>query len=317
MKNLTLHVIVNPQAGSGNAKKALDIAKEFFYKHDLAYKIYLTEFPGQEKEIAKKLINTVLVPWIENKPLTALLVVIGGDGTLHEVVNTLHAHQDVPIAYLPAGSGNDFARGLSLTRKIEKDLNTLLSVKKPTEVQLIATEFEETQTPQLVLNNIGIGLDAHIVFTANHSKMKTWLNKIKLGSLAYLASVFTVLKKQKSFPVLFETPTGKHYFKKAYLCSITNHPFFGGGVAIDPTASIEKKEMSVVLLEKVNIFLILYLVIRLSFKKHLSSKYIHHFVSKELTITSSQVEYCQTDGEIVGFSPHKIKCHMTSRLFWV
>ncbi|MFW8054281.1 diacylglycerol/lipid kinase family protein [Vagococcus fluvialis] len=317
MKNLTLHIIVNPQAGSGNAKKTLGIAQQFLDTHHIKYKIYVTDYPGHENKITQKLMHSVLVPWVEGTPLSALLLVIGGDGTLHEVTNTLHEQIDIPIAYLPAGSGNDFARGLSLTRKTELDLKRLLAVKEPTKIQLIATTFENQGTPQLVLNNIGIGLDAHIVSTANQSKTKEWLNKIHLGSLAYLFSVFSVLSKQKAFPVSFETPEGNKYFENAYLCSITNHPYFGGGIAIDPTASIQKNEMNVVLLEKVNLFLIFYLVGRLLSKKHLSSKYIHHFTTQELTVTSQSSEYCQTDGEIVGKSAQKIKCRMTSRLFWV
>ena len=317
MKKPILHIIVNPQAGSGNAKKTLEIVLSYLKNNDITHHTYLTEYPGHEKSITKNLMETVLVPWEDDKSLESLLLVIGGDGTLHEVANTLYEEPRIPIAYLPAGSGNDFARGLSLTRKTEKDLERLVAVKKPTEVQLIATEFQGQSTPNIVLNNIGIGLDAHIVSTANNSKTKGWLNRIHLGSLAYLASVFSVLSKQKAFPITFETGNEKKFFQNAYLCSITNHPFFGGGIAIDPTANINKPEMSIVVLEKVNIFIIIYLVIRLLMKKHLTSKYIHHFTTSQLEITSDKSEYCQTDGEIVGQKPQKVSCSMTSRLFWV
>ncbi len=317
MKKPILHIIVNPQAGSGNAKKTLEIVHTYLKNNQITYHTYLTEYPGHEKKITQKLIDTVLVPWQEDIFLEALLLVIGGDGTLHEVTNTLYDYPNIPIAYLPGGSGNDFARGLSLTRKTEKDLARLVSVRKPTEIQLIATNFKSHTSPQVVLNNIGIGLDAHIVSTANNSKTKGWLNKIHLGSLAYLASVFSVLSKQKAFPITFETSDKKHVFQKAYLCSITNHPYFGGGIAIDPTANIKSSEMSVVVLEKVNIFIIIYLVTRLLMRKHLNSKYIHHFKTNTLKIITNESEYCQTDGEIVGQEPQDISCSMTSRLFWV
>lgn len=317
MNNLTLHIIANPKAGSGNAKKALELTKSTLNKKNIAFNVHLTEYPSHERKIAKQLVQTTLSDWEERTDFTDLLLIIGGDGTLHQVVNALHAFPNIPIAYLPAGSGNDFARGLSLTRKVEQDLERILLVTAPSSIPLIATDFLGNDGPKLILNNIGIGLDAHIVNTANHSKAKNWLNKLGLGSLTYLASVFSVLKKQKAFPVTFETNNKTQTYQRAYLCTLTNHPFFGGGVAIDPTADIKEMELSVVLLEKVNIFLIIYLVIRLFFKKHLTSKYIHHFKTTQLTISTNSFEYCQTDGEIVGNGPQKINCQMTTRLFWL
>ncbi len=53
--------------------------------------------------------------------LYPLLVVIGGDGTLHQVVSELQLEQQqIPVAYIPAGSGNDFARSIELPREPEK-----------------------------------------------------------------------------------------------------------------------------------------------------------------------------------------------------
>ncbi len=53
-------------------------------------------------------------------------MVIGGDGTLHQVVNEFFAlGLQLPVSYIPAGSGNDFARGIGLSREPEKPLNRL------------------------------------------------------------------------------------------------------------------------------------------------------------------------------------------------
>lgn len=280
------------------------------------YQVYLTTYPGEEKIIARELLTTTLVPWSENLVSFPLLVVLGGDGTIHEVVNSLYDSPEIPIAYLAAGSGNDFARGLNIPRSPEAALTHILNIAQPGSINLIATDFKHKSEPKLVLNNIGIGLDARIVATANHSSSKKWLNQISLGSLSYLAAVFKVLLKQKSFPVSFTTNNEEQLFKRAYLCTITNHAFFGGGIAIDPTADVNKKEMSIVLLEKRNFFIILYLIGRLLAKKHLSSKYIEHVKVQELTIHSTNTEYCQTDGEIVGHVAQSIRCSMTSRQFW-
>lgn len=317
MKKLTLHLIVNVQAGAGNAKKVYAISKEFLNKKNIEFIPYFTEYAGHEKKITRYLLKKILMEWkptIDNFPL---LVVLGGDGTLHEVINVLQDHPNIPIGYIPGGSGNDFARGVSLSRNTKEALVRLTSLTQPSPVKVIHAEFKNTDTKRIILNNIGIGLDANIVTTANHSKTKKLLNKLHLGSLTYLSAVFKVVHKQEAFPISFKTDTHYLSFEKAYLCSITNHPYFGGGVAIDPTASPYEDEISVVLIEKINIFEILYLAVKILSKKHLTSKYVHHFKSNQLEITSNTNQFGQTDGEIIGNEAYHVNCHLTDHLFWL
>ncbi len=317
MKKLTLHLIVNVQAGAGNAKKVYAISKEFLNKKNIEFIPYFTEYAGHEKKITRYLLKKILMEWkptIDNFPL---LVVLGGDGTLHEVINVLQDHPNIPIGYIPGGSGNDFARGVSLSRNTKEALVRLTSLSQPSPVKVIHAEFKNTDTKRIILNNIGIGLDANVVTTANHSKTKKLLNKLHLGSLTYLSAVFKVVHKQEAFPIAFKTDTHYLSFEKAYLCSITNHPYFGGGIAIDPTASPYEDEISVVLIEKINIFEILYLAVKILSKKHLTSKYVHHFKSNQLEITSNTNQFGQTDGEIIGNEAYHVNCHLTDHLFWL
>ncbi len=317
MNRFTLHIIVNTQAGSGNAKKILTTTEAYLKEKNIIFTTYLTEYAGHERKIASELLDTLLVDWDETIESFPLLVVLGGDGTLHEVINILQPFPNIPVAYIPGGSGNDFARGVSLSRKTKEAIDRIVFAKKPQPINMIRAWFKEQDEVRFILNNIGIGLDANIVDTANHSKTKKLLNKLHLGSLSYLAAIFKVIKRQKAFPISFKTDTEVIHFDHGYLCSITNHPYFGGGVAIDPTASPFNEEISVVLIEKVNIFEIMYLAARILSKNHLSSKYVHHFKSTTFDITSPSSQFSQTDGEIVGEESYTISCELTERLFWI
>lgn len=317
MNRFTLHIIVNTQAGSGNAKKILATTENYLKEKKISYTTYLTEYAGHERKIASELLDTVLIDWKKNDQSFPLLVVLGGDGTLHEVINVLQEFPSIPIGYIPGGSGNDFARGVSLSRKTKEAIDRMLYAKEPQTIKMIRAWFKEQDDLRFILNNIGIGLDANIVATANLSKTKKFLNKLHLGSLAYLAAIFKVIKNQQSFPISLKTDQSVIHFDQAYLCSITNHPYFGGGVSIDPTASPFNDEISVILIEKVNIFEIIYLAIRILSKTHLSSKYVHHFKTKHLDITSPSDQFAQTDGEIVGEEAYTISCELTERLFWI
>lgn len=83
--------------------------------------------------------------------------------------------------------------------------------------------------------------------------IKKALNKFKLGSLSYISSIIHVFFKQKGFPILVEMNGKQYTFNRAFLCTVTNHPYFGGGVSIMPTANPRKAVVDLVVVERINI----------------------------------------------------------------
>lgn len=317
MKNLTLHLLVNQQAGSGKGARQCKEVKRQLTKRDIPFQTYLTDYAGHEKEIVESLLSGPLKPYEEGKPLTDLLVVLGGDGTLHEVVNALKHYPEIPIAYIPSGSGNDFARGVGIPRKVNQALERILNTTYPKSVSLMqATDVHSNET-KLILNNVGVGIDAKIVATANHSKAKSLLNQLKLGSLSYVSAAFSSIFKQPSFPLIVETDGAKQEFKKAFLCTTTNHPYFGGGVAIDPTASVFTDDIHLIVVEKIFPLSLAWLIIKLFFKQHLTSPHLHRFIDSELILTCPVAQNGQADGEELGEREFKLHFKTTHRLFWV
>src|SRR5699024_1105483 len=81
----------------------------------MAQKVYMTTGSGH----AKCLVNTHIT--MNEHHAVEGVVVIGGDGTLHEVINGLGSNR-IPTAYIPTGSGNDFKRGAQITLSPEETL---------------------------------------------------------------------------------------------------------------------------------------------------------------------------------------------------
>ncbi|MGX6969870.1 diacylglycerol/lipid kinase family protein [Vagococcus bubulae] len=317
MEKLVLHLLVNQHAGSGKgARQYKEVQKQLIAK-EIPFQTYLTEYAGHEREIVQELLKGVLTPYKDNKPFEHLLVVLGGDGTLHEVVNALKHEPTIPIGYLPSGSGNDFARGVGVSRKIDVALTQLLAVQKPKPISLMEATDVDSNDTRLILNNVGVGIDAKIVATANHSKAKSLLNQMKLGSLSYVSAALSSIFKQPSFPLIVETSTEKKEFKKAFLCTTTNHPYFGGGVAIDPTASAYTEDIHLIIVEKIFPLSLAWLIIKLFFKQHLTSPHLHRFVDSELTLTCPVAQVGQADGEELGERNFKLRFKTTQRLFWM
>lgn len=116
--------------------------------------------------MTKELAETTLLPWSEDLDVSTfpILVVLGGDGTLHNVINSLLPYDStIPLSYIPCGSGNDFARGVGLSRNIDKALHQILRTRRPKEIQTIHYVEANQEEIGLATNNVGLGLDAAIV----------------------------------------------------------------------------------------------------------------------------------------------------------
>lgn len=314
-----LYLIINKEAGSGNGKKVADKLKKQLQLLSVKHTIFYTEYAGHEQLIVQQLAAETLIPWqkTEEHEVFPLLVVMGGDGTLHSAVNALYEiNPMIPVGYLPCGSGNDFARGTGIERQLEKGLSQILRAEEPQAIQVIHYEDAVQQEKGFAVNNVGIGLDAAIVQAANTSKAKQALNKFNMGSLSYLFSILKVLFTQKGFPVLIDINGKTIDSSRAFLCTVTNHPYFGGGVAIAPVADPRKPVLDLVLVERISIFKIFWLIFLLSQKKHMESKNFHHYQTSKLRIVSTVPEYVHADGEILGKQNLDVTFTIHEGLFW-
>lgn len=313
------YLIINENAGSGTGRKAAEKIIKQLQTATIDYTTFYTEYAGHETEIAQNLAQDILIPWSSEQEddLFPLLVVLGGDGTLHSVLNALLPFDPlIPIGYIPCGSGNDFARGSGIARQPEKAFFQLLKAESPQEIQVITYTESIQEETGLAVNNVGIGLDAAIVNAANTSARKSALNKFNMGSLSYIFSILKVLFTQKGFPILIEVNGKTLEFGRAFLCTVTKHPYFGGGVPIAPVADPRKPVLDFVLVERVNMFKIFWLIVLLIQKKQMHSKYFHHIQSSKLRIVSTVPQYVHADGEILGKRSTDFTFGTSGRYFW-
>lgn len=313
------YLVINEHAGSGTGRKAAEKIIKQLRTANIDYTTFYTDYAGHEIEIAEQLAQDILIPWnaeldIESFPL---LVVLGGDGTLHSVLNALKAFDPtIPIGYIPCGSGNDFARGVGIAKQAEKAFFQLMRAESPQEIQVITYDESIQEETGLAVNNIGVGLDGAIVNVANTSTSKSALNKFNMGSLSYIFSILKVLFTQKGFPILVEVNGKNLEFDRAFLCTVTKHPYFGGGVPIAPVADPRKPVLDFVLVERISMFKIFWLILLLIQKKHMNSKYFHHIQSSKIRIISTVPQYIHADGEILGKRNLDMSFGTETRLFW-
>ena len=168
-------MIHNPNAGNGGGharRPLLDKARHIFASRGIDADLAETTGPGHATEIAARAAE-------ENR---GLIIAVGGDGTLNEIVNGLAAHQNghrVPLALLPGGTANILAKELDLPWDIPKAAEKLVhgTIK---EIALgLATPLEQPEKKRYFLSVAGAGPDGAIVYSIDLGL------KSRVGILAY------------------------------------------------------------------------------------------------------------------------------------
>ncbi|AYW51193.1 diacylglycerol kinase [Tetragenococcus halophilus] len=310
------YLLINPAAGGGNGQRVGKQIISLMEEKQLQFTVMQTKYPSHEAEIASELTASVLFSWNtkEDSVSFPLLIVIGGDGTLHQVINYLTSQ--IPIAYIPAGSGNDFARSLGLLQSPAKILEDILQTSRPRKLSVLSYYEKNSDIHSLCVNNIGVGLDAAIVHATNHSGAKQQLNMYKLSALSYVKTALGVLFRQKGFPISIECNHQTYYFEHAFLCTATNHPYFGGGVKIAPMANVYESEVELVVVERLPMLKIFYLIILLGFQRHVNSKYFYRFKANRIHLKTFNKQFLQKDGEDSSKASYDFILSSQKQLFW-
>ena len=206
------NIIVNPWSGEGKKKKLHARAIAHFQKLGQEVRVVASERPGQIKEIAHSLTR-------EGK---GDVVVIGGDGTLHDALNGFTNFDKCALGLIPAGTGNDFAAAANIPSEPEAAVE--LIVKGAPRY----TEFMQLPRGVRGLNVAGTGIDVEILRRCRASK---WLR----GKLQYLISLIISLIKFKNYDLTVRV-NGREVRYKTLIACVGNGFRFGGGIRMCPQA---------------------------------------------------------------------------------
>ena len=311
-------IITNLFAGGGNAKKVWPDIKKYLAAKNVAYKAVYTEYADHAVELTKQILGKIAA----TKQKDVVIIAAGGDGTLHETLlgckRYYEAHpteKQVPISFLPIGSGNDFARGLKIPLKWEKALSNILHSDSPTTINVGHYTDLDNHTDGFFTNNFGIGFDASVVHLANRSSLKS--NHF-FGKFSYIAAILNVIINFKGFYAeIIPENESKHIFQHTFLLTTTDIPYFGGGINIVPTASALDDHLDMVVVEKPSLWQLILFISMIFLKRYLQLKFIHHYHEKQLFIKTNGNRYGQIDGEELGERTYNLKLETVKYPFWI
>lgn len=282
------HFIVNPASRSGKGEKLWkETIKPILEKKRVTYAVHFSQKPGDLIDLARE--------YGKNK---AHLVIVGGDGTVNEVLQGIVDLDDVFVSYIPTGSSNDLARDLEYPKDKEQVLNSILN--DPMDFLMDVGEINTSEGDRAFAVSCGIGFDAAVCYGTLHSKLKTTFNKLGLGKLTYLGEALKNLLFSKRSTCDIELDNGRFIrAKRTLFVAVMNHRYEGGGFKFCPDASANDGILDVFVASGLPSLLILFVLPTAFYGKHLIIPGMNAYQTTSVRIKSSRPMWVHTDGEVL------------------
>jgi len=225
---MSVAVIINPVSGGarpGAAHARAAAAAAILERHGETADVSITERPGHAHDLTQAAVARGV----------RLVIAWGGDGTINEVASAL-AFGDVPLAIIPAGSGNGLAAELGVDRRPELAIAKAVRAT-PSRIDLGALGG------RLFINLAGIGIDAHVAsqFNLRANVGRGFVNYLRLGARAivsYVPAWYTITTADVRLSV------------RALLVVVANSVQYGNGAKIAPGARLDDGELDLVVVEE-------------------------------------------------------------------
>ncbi|WP_110933400.1 diacylglycerol/lipid kinase family protein [Paenibacillus bouchesdurhonensis] len=279
--------VINKNSGNGSGGRIWTIIRSILHERNINYEHIVTS----SREQAHTMLKERLVAAIRWRAVG----VVGGDGTIHGLLPLLRG-SGIPLAVIPAGSGNDTARGFNIPIKPLEALRVML------EGQTIEVDLITVQN-QVAITALAIGFDAKVADNVNHSWYKKLCNTLGIGRVSYLIGIIHTLLTYRPGSLTIECDGMTEHYSSAWLTAINNVPSYGGGLKICPEANPSDGQLDICIVHNCSRLKLLFLFPTILFGRHVSLPYVKLHRGRSVTIYSSQPIIALGDGEPMGMAP--------------
>ena len=287
-------VIANPISGGGKGEEDFPIISSLLHERGIEFEAQFTEHRYHATEIAVEAVNRGY----------RRLIVVGGDGTLSEVINALFIQKqcepkEVLVAVIAVGTGNDWVRTTQLPRNyaavadaIKEGHSFLQDIGK---VCYTESTFEQTR---YMVNIAGMGFDAYVIQIFNHLKLKGYK-----GKWLYLYSLIKGFFSAKSADTTVEVDGKVICKRQLFSLAVGIGRYNGGGIQQLPRAIADDGLLDLSIIRPVHWWHVIFRAARLFNGKIYTIGHVHHARGKVVKISSAPTLPLECDGELMGGTP--------------
>ena len=286
--------IVNPVAGGGRGLDAFPKISKLLRDNRIACEPVFTEYKCHATELTVGAVNAGY----------RRIIVIGGDGTLHEVVNGLFIQRcvrpdEISLAVIAVGTGNDWIRMFGIPANFAdairaiREGNTFLQ-----DVGCVTYEEAMFRQSRYMANVAGTGFDAHVISRYNHMR-----NKGRRGPLLYMRCLLRSFLKYKSTGVKVWVDGELIYNNLLMSAAIGICQYNGGGIRQLPKAVADDGLLDITLIKPVHWWNVVFRMRKLFNGNIYKIGHIQHAQGREIRIESIPGISLEVDGEMLGGTP--------------
>ena len=286
-------VIVNPNAGNGKGKKDWDRISAILKEENLCFTVKFTE----KKEHAIEFTKDGITEGFRK------IITVGGDGTLNEVVNGVFSNdvcatQDISLALIPVGTGNDWGRMFGIPLDYEKAVRIIKDNKQMVhDVGLVSFFNGPDKMNRYFINIAGLGFESVVVKRTNIQK-----DKGRSGKMIYFYNLLMSLISYKNTRADIDID-GKKINADVFSLNVGNGRYCGGGMRQTPDALPDDGLLDVTIINGMGKFEIIRNLKILYDGTILSHPKIDGYKCKNVKVNSDSVIYTEADGETLGHTP--------------
>ena len=287
-------VVVNPASGSGKGLTDFPLISKLLRDNGIRHESVFTEHKHHAAELTVSAIESGY----------RHIIVVGGDGTLHEVVNGVFIQNrvdssEITIAMISTGTGNDWIRMFGIPTRYSEAIRAIK--EGYTFLQDVAeVSYEESKVRQVryMANVAGLGFDAAVIKRTLTSKAKGYLGKG--GYLWCLARSFF---SHKATGTKVWVDDELIYNNLLFSIAIGVGKFNGGGIQQLPIAVADDGLLDITMIRPVHWWHVIFRLRRLFNGTIYSIGHVIHAQGRHIRIESSPETHLEIDGELYGHTP--------------
>lgn len=276
-----LHILINPNAGGGKAGRLVPALQQWAAARARPAVLHV----GQTVPDA--------LAWLSTVPHGATVALVGGDGTVNQMLPG-YLQNNLCLALVPQGSGNDVARALGVFGMPWQDALQLAETARPQPMDVGWLHTPTLQRP--FLSSLTVGFDSAVGFKALHGPR--WLH----GLPRYVLATLRELAALQTWDMQITLDGQRVHQGTALFASTLNTPTYGSGMPAVPHAQTHDGALDVLVAGRFNALQTLAMLPRLIAGRHLSHPRVRTQSFKAMAITCPQPLPLATDGEYLGES---------------
>ena len=300
-------LIVNPTSAGGKLRARWDEIRQTLEAENFPFEAAFTECRGHASELAR----AALARGCD------LVVAVGGDGTLNEVLNGMiqdgtAIKPDASLGVISTGTGSDFARTLGLPRDMVAEARRLAKArtKRSIDVGEVIYPVNGESASRYFINVAGMGFDGEVIQRIEKN------GKRGAGTLPYLTTLILTISAYHNKDLTLKVD-GQPVRGRMNAVVVSNGKYFGGGMMVAPHALLDDGQFDVITIGDMNTFEVLMNTPKIYKGTHLSHPKVSEYHGRTVQVEPEQQMLIQVDGELVGPGPATFRIHPGMMNLWV